>query len=57
MGLKAVFLDLDDTLVPTSEYDNHGLTAASALADLRTEGSMGERKLIEDFKEFLKRGF
>lgn len=55
MGLKAVFFDLDDTLVPTSECDKHGLSAASTLAGLRTEGSIDEVKLIEDFKRFLKR--
>lgn len=55
MGLKAVFFDLDDTLVPTSECDRHGLTAASALAGLRTESFIDEGKLIEDFKDFLKR--
>ena len=50
MPLKAVFFDLDDTLVPTSEIDMYAYAAVGELASSLAPG-MDVKKLLDDFKE------
>ena len=53
MPLKAVFFDLDDTLVPTSEIDMYAYAAVGDLASSLAPG-VDVNKLLEDFKEKCK---
>ena len=57
MVLKAVFLDLDDTLVATSVHDVRAFAAVTALASERTRssGPVDQDKLLADFKAEFKR--
>ena len=54
--LKAVFFDLDDTLVATSEHDERAFSAAVDLAASRShEGVVVDReRLLADFKSTFK---
>ena len=54
MVLKAVFLDLDDTLVATSVHDVRAFAAVTALAAQRSAG-VDQEKLLADFKAEFKR--
>jgi FMN phosphatase YigB (HAD superfamily) len=49
MVLKAVFLDLDDTLVATSVHDMRAFAATTALAAKRSAG-VDQGTLLADFK-------
>lgn len=54
MVLKAVFLDLDDTLVATSVHDVRAFAAVTALAAERSAG-VNQDELLKDFKANFKR--
>ena len=53
--LRAVFFDLDDTLVATSQHDERALASALALAKTRTNGAIDEQRLLADFLADFKR--
>jgi FMN phosphatase YigB (HAD superfamily) len=54
MVLKAVFLDLDDTLVATSVHDVRAFAAVTALAASRSPG-VDQSQLLAEFKGEFKR--
>ena len=53
MSLKAVFFDLDDTLVATSEIDTRAYDAIGKLAS-RMAPSVNVDRLLSDFKKELQ---
>ena len=54
MALRAVFLDLDDTLVATSEHDVRAFTHAASVADERA-GPLDRERLVADVRAGIKR--
>ena len=54
--MKAVFFDLDDTLVATSDHDARAFTAAVALASsLSKDVVINEERLLADFLSEFRR--
>ena len=54
MALRAVFLDLDDTLVATSEHDVRAFSHAATVADERA-GPLDRERLVADVRAGIKR--
>ena len=54
-AIKAVFFDLDDTLVSTSECDARAYLQVTALANKRLKSKVNVTKLVEDFQARFKR--
>ena len=54
MALRAVFLDLDDTLVATSEHDVRAFNHAASVADERA-GPLDRERLVADVRAGIKR--
>ena len=54
MVLKAIFFDLDDTLVATSDCDARAYLEVAAVASGRLRSEINVNKLIEDFKKSLE---
>lgn len=55
MVLKAVFFDLDDTLVPTRDCDARAYQQVGALAKERLRSQINVVKLVEDFRTRFER--
>ena len=51
MVLKAVFFDLDDTLVPTCHIDRRAHAKATKFAAMQSASVLDENKLLADYKQ------
>ena len=54
MVLKAVFFDLDDTLVPTGHIDRRAYAKAIKIATMRSACALDENKFLADYTQWFK---
>ena len=52
MVLKAVFFDLDDTLVPTCHIDRRAYAKATKYAATHSASALDESKLLADYTQW-----